>query len=390
LSSDLALVMGGGGARAAYQVGLLRALARNHPQLEVPILTGVSAGAINTAFLANETSDFAEKVERLAELWGAITTDDVFASNASSLLTTAARWAVRLVSGGSKLAPPTRGMVDTAPLREFLCRTTGSTDGTLPGIARNVAAGKVRAVGLTTTDYATNQTVTYVQGKDVEPWTRPNRLAVDTRLTVDHIMASAALPLFFPAIKVGERWHGDGGIRLTSPLAPALHLGAGRILALSTRYQKRGHEVDRPTIYGYPPPAQVIGTLMNAVFLDALDYDALMMGRINDLLRELPEQKRGGLRVAELMILRPSRDLARLATKYEPRLPQPFRFLTRGLGTRETRSPDSLSMVMFQPDYMKHLMSLAETDAEQRRGEIDAFLAGEPMPMVQETSFWRL
>ncbi len=390
MAADLALVMGGGGARAAYQVGLLRALARNHPQLETPILTGVSAGAINTAFLANETTDFADKVERLTELWREISADDVFVSNASSVLATAARWAARLVSGGSKLAPPTRGLVDTGPLREFLYRATGSTSGELPGIARNIADGKIRAVGLTTTDYATNQTVTYVQGREVESWNRPNRRAVTTNLTVEHVMASSALPLFFPAVRLGDRWHGDGGIRLTSPLAPALHLGAGRILALSTRYQKRDHEVDRPTTFGYPPPAQVIGTLMNAVFLDALDYDAMTMSRVNDLLRRLPAQQRGELRVTELMILRPSRDLARLAAKYEPRLPQPFKFLTRGLGTRQTRSPDSLSMVMFQPDYMAHLMSLAETDAELRRAEIDAFLAGEPWPAVQETSFWRL
>ena len=387
---ELALVMGGGGARAAYQVGVLRGLARDHPELHAPILTGVSAGAINTAFLANRPEPVARGVEHLVDLWSELRTEDVFESNALALFGTAFRWGLRLLSGGSKLAPPTRGMVDTAPLRRFLCRVLGSEDGRLHGVRENLEAGRLRAVGLTTTDYATARTVTYIEGRDVEMWKRPNRSALQTDLTVDHVMASAALPLFFPAIQIGDRWHGDGGIRLTSPLAPALHLGAERVLAISTRYTKKGHEVDRPESYGYPSPARVLGVLMNAIFLDALDHDALMMGRVNDLLRRIPEEQRGDLRVADLLILRPSRDLARLATKYEPRLPRSFRFMTRGLGTRQTRSPDSLSMVLFEPDYMNRLMDLGEEDAGVHRGEIAAFLAGEQLPSIHRTGFWRI
>jgi NTE family protein len=382
--------MGGGGARAAYQVGVLRGLARQHPELHAPILTGVSAGAINTAFLANRPEPIAESAAHLAELWNSLRTEDVIESNAASLFGTAFRWGLRLVSGGSKLAPPTKGMVDTTPLRGFLRRALETEDGRLHGIRKNLEARRVRAVGLTTTDYATARTVTYIEGRDVSMWKRPHRSAVETDLTVDHVMASAALPLFFPAIRIGDRWHGDGGIRLTSPLAPALHLGAERILAISTRYPKKGHEVDRPDSFGYPSPARVLGVLMNAIFLDALDYDALTMSRINDLLRLIPPEKRGDLRVAELLILRPSKDLARMATKFEPRLPQPFRFLTRGLGTRETRSPDSLSMIMFEPDYVNRLMDLGEEDAAAHSAEISAFLAGEGSEAVQKTGFWRI
>lgn len=203
-------------------------------------------------------------------------------------------------------------------------------------------------------------------------------------------MASAALPIFFPAVKVGDTWHGDGGVRLTAPLSPALHLGAQRILAISTRYRATQAEADRPVTSGYPPPAQVLGVLMNAVFLDMLDYDAMSMNRLNRLIESLPEEQRMGLRPARLLVMRPSRDLAKLASEYEPRLPQPLRFLTRGLGTRETKSPDSLSMIMFQPDYLKHMIQLGLQDAEQRLEEIGSFLAGEEQPALQRTGFWRI
>jgi len=390
MTGELGLVMGGGGARAAYQVGVLRGLAKDNPGLHAPILHGVSAGAINTAFLANRPESIGESTDHLSQLWASLRTDDVIESNPASLLGTAFRWGARLLSGGSKLAPPTRGMVDTAPLRRFLCRALDTEDGRLHGVRKNLESGRLRAVGLTTTDYATARTITYVEGRDISMWQRPHRSAIEAELTVDHVMASAALPLFFPAIQIGDRWHGDGGIRLTAPLAPALHLGAERILAISTRYPKKGHESDRPDSFGYPSPARVLGVLMNAIFLDALDYDALTMSRVNDLLRLVPPEKRGELRLVELLILRPTKDLARMATKFEPRLPQPFRFMTRGLGTRETRSPDSLSMIMFEPDYVNRLIELGEADAALHRDEISSFLAGEEREAVRKTSFWRV
>ena len=390
MSEKLALAMGGGGARAAYQVGVLASLARRYPKLDVRIHTGVSAGAINSAFLANGEGGFQDSVDRLGALWSSITTEQVFDSNAWAILGSVLRWGARLVSGGSRLAPPTRGLVDTGPLRELLSQGLAATDGRLGGIARNIERGRLDAVGLPATDYATGRTLVYVQGPEVEPWTRPNRISIADALTVDHVLASAALPLFFPAVRIDGRWLGDGGIRLTSPLAPALHMGADRIIAVSTRYGRTRAEEAVPETPGYPPPAQVMGVMMNAVFLDALDWDALNMARINELLRRLPPDQRGGLRIVELLILRPSRDLGKLASEYEPRLPQPFRFMTRGLGTRETKSPDSLALVMFEPDYLRHLMQLGEADGDAHAESLDAFLAGERRPAVQETSFWRI
>jgi NTE family protein len=187
-------------------------------------------------------------------------------------------------------------------------------------------------------------------------------------------MASAALPFLFPAVEVDGAWYGDGGIRLTAPLSPAVHLGARHILAVSTRYARTREEADRPAVNGYPPPAQVAGVLYNAIFLDQLDSDALHMQQINEFVARLPEKQRQGLRRIELLVLRPSQDLGRLANAYEPELPRAFRFLTRGMGTQETRSNDMLSLMMFQTDYVKRLIDLGEDDAMAWLPEIRRFL----------------
>lgn len=389
--APLGLVMGGGGARAAYQVGFLSCLAKHFPKLEIPILTGVSAGAINTAFLACHPGPFERAAEELTALWSTLTTEQVMQSGTGSFARNMLRWGTRLVAGGTRISPPTRGMVDTKPLAEFLRRNLNpDAAGRLTGVAANIARGRLTSVAITTTDYATGQSITFVEGRDPPMWRRPTRRSLASELTVDHILASAALPMFFPAVRLGNSWHGDGGVRLTAPLSPALHLGAGRILAISTRYQKTADEAEQPATHGYPPPAQVLGVLMNAIFLDMLDFDALNMARINELLERLPEGARGGLRPAKLLLLRPSQDLARLATQYEARLPQPLRFLTRGLGTRETKSPDSLSMILFEPAYLTHMIRIGVADAERRLGEIEAFLTGGELPRLQRTGFWHI
>jgi NTE family protein len=175
-------------------------------------------------------------------------------------------------------------------------------------------------------------------------------------------------------VHVDSAWYGDGGIRLTTPLSPAVHLGARRIIAVSTRYARTREEADRPVIVDYPPPAQVAGLLYNAIFLDQLDSDALEMLRINRLMARLPEADRDGLRPIDLLMLRPSVDLGQLANAYEADLPRPLRFLTRGLGTRETQSNDLLSLMMFQSDYVRHLIALGEKDAAERIDDIGWFL----------------
>jgi NTE family protein len=374
-------MLSGGGARGAYQVGVLRQLARELPALPA-ILTGVSAGGINAAYLAARGETFADAVDRLVDVWGSLHLDNVFRVDLRDLASRTMRWGGRLLSGGKYVMPPARSLVDTEPLRELLERLLGSSGGPIPGIAANIEARRLRAVALTASSYTTGQSMTWVQaGADcgITTWQRPQRKSFPCRLTVDHVMASAALPFFFPAVCVDGAWYGDGGIRLTAPLSPAVHLGARRIIAVSTRYARSREEADRPAVNGYPPPAQVAGLLYNAIFLDQLDSDAIQMEMINRLLVNLPESQRDGLRHIDLLLVRPSIDLGRLANEYEPELPRAFRFLTRGLGTRETRSNDMLSLVMFQSDYVRRLIELGEADAAARLPEIRRFLADTPL-----------
>jgi NTE family protein len=187
-------------------------------------------------------------------------------------------------------------------------------------------------------------------------------------------MASTALPLLFPAVRVGRDWYGDGGIRLTAPLAPAVHLGASRIMTISTRYDRTRQEAEQPQVPGYPPPAQVLGVLYNAIFLDLIDQDVARLEHMNRVLERLNESQRGTLRVIDILVIRPSQDLGRLASEYEPRLPKGLRFMTRGLGTRRTASPDILSLVLFQEDYLRRLVELGEADADAQHERIDKFI----------------
>jgi NTE family protein len=375
--SGLALMFSGGGARAAYQVGFLRVFAREFPEAVPDILTGVSAGGINAAYLAAREEPFGEKVEDLADVWAGLRLDNVFKVDLRDLTSRTIRWGGRLLGGGKSALPPARSLVDTAPLREMLEGVLQTKDGEILGIARNLEAGWLRAFSLTASSYTTGQSITWVQTRPdcgIRTWERPLRKSIACHFQVKHVMATSSLPFFFPAVEVEGQWYGDGGIRLTEPLAPAVHLGARKIIAVSTRYGRTREEADRPVIVGYPPPAQVAGVLYNAIFLDQLDGDALQLQMINDLIRKLPPDERGDFRLIDLFLLRPSIDLGRLANEYEAELPRGFRFLTRGLGTKETRSNDMLSLMMFQKDYVKRLMELGEKDAAARIPEIRRFL----------------
>ncbi len=374
-NNDLGLAMTGGGARAAYQVGVLRYICKKYDSFQPPIITGVSAGAVNAAHLAAYQGTFCEAVEHLTELWLELTTDKVFRTDSGYFLANFFRWGFGFILGGSDIGPRKRSLLDSDPLRQFLVRKllSAATEPIL-GIQENIDRGRLRVLGITSTNYGTGKSITWVQGQGYEHWQRPRRHSETAVITVDHVMASAALPLVFPAVKLDDGWHGDGGIRSIAPLSPAMHLGAKRILAISTRF--RGGQVtpDESVISEYAPLAQVIGILLDSVFLDLLDHDAANMNRINELYEELDEQAREELNKIELLILRPSEDLGKLASQYEIRLPQPFRYFTRGFGTRDTKSPDSLSLLMFQPDYLDRLIQLGEKDAEENADQIEEFL----------------
>ncbi len=300
----------------------------------------------------------------------------MFRVDAPSLLGHVARWGVRLVAGGTPIAPRVRGLVDTAPLERFLASVFGidRNGGEIRGIAQRIESRRLSALAVMTSNYGTGQSVVWIQGPRLKAWERPERRSWQTNITLDHVLASAALPLFFPAVKLGDSWYGDGGIRLTAPCSPAIHLGATRILALSTRYRAGLDEADKSVVQGYPPPLQISGQLLNAIFLDDLNSDARELERINVLVRDLPPEKRRGLRPVQLMVARPSRDLGHMVAEFERNLPRVFRHLTRGLGSRETSSPDVLSLLAFDPAYIGALVDLGEADAADHEREIRALL----------------
>jgi NTE family protein len=377
-SDSFALVLTGGGARAAYQVGVLREFLRHRPGVRFDIITGVSAGAINALYLAAYRGRLEDGVEALSDVWRTLHLDKVVEIDPPSLAGSVLAWGAKLVSGGATVAPRVHGLVKTDPLRRLLERLLPENEeGEIAGLAENLGRCEPEAVAVTTLDYTTGQTVTWAAGCDVPMWERPLRRSVRAKLTIDHVLASASLPIIFPAVQLGKHWHGDGGIRLSAPLSPALHLGAGRILAVSTHHAKSFAEADRPQTIGYPPLAQILGQLMDAIFLDAMDEDASRLERANRFLRELPPGERHGYRLVDLVVIRPSQDLGHLASQFEPELPRAFRFLTRSLGTQETSNADFLSLLMFVPEYLQKLIEMGEADARARMADLER-LAGPP------------
>ena len=367
-----AVVLSGGGARGAYQVGVLKWIVRQHPDLRLPILTGVSAGAINAAFLAGRPEPLPEAMDLLAAMWGELSTEEILRADVISLLGNAFKVVMNLGSGGAKLAPQVRGLVDTSPLERTLQRALNPA-----GIADNISQGKLTAVAVSATSYGTGRTVTFVQAAPgIQMWERNRRYSVSTTVNVGHVMASAAIPLFFPARSVEGEWFGDGSLRQGSPLAPAVFLGADRILVVSSRYGTGGRAQKGEDADGYPPAAQVLGLMLNSIFLDNLDADVERLERINEIVARVPQEKQWLVseRPVRMLVLRPSSDLGRLAARYEDRLPRGLRYLVRGLGTRRVASPDLLSYLMFEGEYLQELIRLGERDAEKNWLRIKRFL----------------
>ena len=372
-----AMVLSGGGARAAFQVGVLKYIADVIPEARFPIMTGVSAGAINIGQLANEVGPYSKGAERLLESWLSLSIDKVFKPESTFVF-----FRKLLMDGTGRSSEERitssmahqRGMADSSPLRNYLIQQLQlPEDGSLDGVAKNIEENRLHAVAFTSTNYSTGQTTTFIQGRDITDWARPNRVSKQTVLNVEHVMASAALPLIFPAVFIDGAWYGDGGVRLTTPLSPAINLGADRIFVISTRYNRSASEASVHSIHGYPPAAQVIGILMNAIFLDVLDHDAVRLERINELLKEVPQKKHGDLRPIKLLLIRPSVDIGHMAKDLKPQLSGALRLFTMGIGADETESPDWLSMLLFQREYVERLVDVGYKDASRQHDEIIRF-----------------
>jgi NTE family protein len=369
----LGIVLSGGGARAAYQVGVLSAIGERVPELAFSIVTGVSAGAINALYLAAHAGSFRNAVEQLRGEWLRLSPPQVYDVRPMSLGRSAVRAAFNTALRRERMPASLRGLMHMGPLRTFLSECID-----LEGIRRNIDSGRLRAVGLSATSYATGDTVTFVDGvDDVEMWRRYRRLAVRATLSIDHLMASAAIPIVFPAIRVGNAYYGDGSLRQSAPLAPVIHLGATKILAIAMRSRPTttfaGAERRTPA---YPSPAEVLGTLLHSVFLDALDADAERLLRVNDLLESLPPETRlvEPLRPIQLSMVRPSRDVGAMASGLEPRLSLLPRLALRSLGGDQVRSSGLLSYLLFEPEYTGLLMELGYEDVGKQWGDIARFL----------------
>lgn len=365
-------MLSGGGARAAYQVGVLSAIAERVPDLHVPILSGVSAGAINTVTLAAHPGLFAARLRALRHEWAHLTVDHVYRVRVGGLARSAGRWILQRFRSRRKAPTVVRGVMDMDPLREFL-----SARVSLAGIQANVAGGRLSAVTLGATCYDTGDTVTFVQGgTDLPMWTRAQRRSVQTELSWDHVMASSAIPILFPAVRIGGLYYGDGSVRQGAPLAPPIHLGARKILAVAMRPHDLRY--DQVTAHPeYPSAAQVMGMLFHSIFLDSLETDAERLERLNHLVRRLAPEERAavGLDYIKLLVLRPSVDLGALARPHFSRLPPLMRRIVDSMGGQKRGSADFLSYLLFDPAYVGPLIELGYDDAMEQWDRIEQFLA---------------
>jgi len=369
---SLALVLSGGGARAAYQAGVLVGLAERLPELEFPIVTGVSAGAINTCYLAAHPDSFVAAVERLRSAWLQLSAERVYRVRPARLVGSGMQLLWHGITGQRHRHVNLHGLVDTTPLREFL---TEAVD--LRHVDTNIASGRLRAAALSATSYTTGRSVTFVHGAPDAPlWERSLRIAVRDRLTIDHVMASAALPIIFPAVRVGDEFYGDGSVSHLAPLAPAVHLGARAIVAIgSARAGAGASGVAAAPAGEYPSVAQVIGLLFRAVFLDTLEADAERLERINRTIAGLPpgERRREGLRPVDLLMIRPSRDLGGLAAGQEELLPPAVRFIMRAIGAQREVAAEFLGHFLFHPRYTSRLADLGYGDVAAQWPVIERF-----------------
>lgn len=349
---------------------MLRAVCERRPDFNAPIITGVSAGAINAFALAGHPGSFAEAVSFLDEEWRELTSDRVYRVPATSLLTAAFRWLGRRLfrQKGSVV----HGLLRMEPLAEFLGLRLE-----LSAIEGHLAGGRLRSVALSATEYGSGETVTFVHSRDQGPlWRRAQRRAERTPLDWNHVLASAAIPLVFPAIKVGRCYYGDGSVRQVAPLAPAVHLGAGRILAIGMRSAGPGSALAKAT-EEYPSAAQAMGLVFNSMFLGALDADAERLERINQLLTAVPQgtSNSEGLRPVGLQMIRPSMDLGALARPHFHRLPPLIRAVAESIGGQREGASDFISYLLFDPAYTVPLMELGYDDANDQWDAIESFLA---------------
>ena len=378
--TTLGLVLTGGGARAAYQVGALRALAEIADFGRTPfrVLAGVSAGAINAAYLATQADDFRAATRNLWSLWHDLDSSRVYRTDVARLTTIGTRWLRDLSLGGVLGAGTINFLLDTSPLHTYLGERLA-----MERVGEHLASGRLRGLAVTATNYLTGTAVSFFDGApDIRPWTRSSRIGVRAQIRREHVLASAAIPLFFPPVRVDGVPYGDGCVRMSAPTSPAIHLGADKLIAIGIRYARTGEQTvllneqlraERVSL------AEIAGVLLNAVFLDSLEADLELLARINQAMALVPttdrERMPEQLRPLAALALRPSQDLGRLAGDQYASFPRTLRYLLRGIGATGASGWDLISYLAFEPGYVDRLLELGYRDTLAREAEVAAFLA---------------
>ncbi|MGK5085267.1 patatin-like phospholipase family protein [Bdellovibrionota bacterium FG-1] len=363
-TEKVGLVLSGGGARSAFQ-----------------IICGISGGAINGAYLASRANQMPDALQDLWSSWNEIKLDDVMEASSARIFGTASKLILQLGLGGIFNARPTTQLLSTAPLVRYLLKKLDFRQ-----IQRHIESGLLHGVAMTTTHYGTGSTVTFFDGvPSLQPWMRSHRIGKRTNLTLKHVLASSAIPLLFPPIKIQGAYYGDGAVRMTSPLSPAIHLGSSKVIAIGVRYHRspiETFELNQSFRMRSVQLADISGVLLNALFMDALDSDLERMMRINQTLSLLTDEDRREhpekLRRIPVLAIRPSQDLGRLAVDEFRRFSWVLRHFLRGLGASEHHGSDLLSYLAFEKSYTSRLLQLGFKDVMAEKARVLAWLREKP------------
>lgn len=381
--NTLGLVMTGGGARGAYQAGVLKRIGeidwvRSYGN-PFPIIGGASAGAINGAAIAVGSNDFVSAAQALAQLWARLEPSDVFRCDALSQARNSLTWIVDLSFGGVLGGGNAQSLLDSSPLRYFLDKHIDCDQ-----IQANIDDGHLYAFAISATNYNSGKSYLFIQGKEGHPvWKRVRRVTLATKITVDHLCASASIPIVFQPVKLhtnkGTAYFGDGCVRLQQPLSPVIRLGAQKILAIGVRGENLEHQKEDAMDGRDPSIGQVLGVLLNVMFLDHLATDVEHLDRLNQLIRSGHISQTGAssaeqMRSLSALILSPSVDLSQLAAQYQRDMPYLVTYFVNGLARDAASCSDLMSYLLFTPRYTKALIDIGYNDANKRIDEIEDFL----------------
>jgi NTE family protein len=384
------LVLPGGGARAAYQVGVLRALADLLPARATnpfPVVTGTSAGAVNATAIAVHADRFRVAVGNLERVWRNFQVGQVYRADTASMLRSSLHWLFAMLSGGWLLPPP-RSLFDNSPLRELL-----SNQFDFSRISRSIADGHLDALAMSTAGYASTRSVSFFEGKsDHESWLRTRRAGLPARLSIDHLMASVAVPFLFPPVLLGDEYYGDGAMREANPFSAAIHLGATRLLVIGTRNEVSPMMPVPPLC---PTFGQIFGYMLDSLFSDGMYSDLERLTQLNqivDRVGPVSVSTADGvthLRRVDMLVILPSRDLSEIARHHVDSLPRALRILLRTMGAMNTGGGQLMSYLLFQDTYTRELIALGYHDAMKRADDLMSFLAGYTVASTGATGILR-